>query len=234
MRRLALILSLFLLLVFPARAFPDWRTLEPGLEYESRPTFSAHIFRIDPKKFRVDLLLARDFGGTALTADSYRRRSGAVLAINGGFFDAGFRSLGLLHRRGQTLQPLREVSWGVFAVSAQGTRILSRTDWNPAGVETALQVGPRLVVDGAVQKFKEAEPSRRSGVCLTPEGKLEIAVAEKPILLSEWAAFLQKDCPNALNLDGGGSTQISAKVSDWSLTVEGLTTVPNALAVLPY
>ena len=43
----------------------------------------------------------------------------------------------------------------------------------------------------------------------------------------------KKDCPNALNLDGGGSTQISALVDGFEWNIEGYTAVPNALAVQP-
>ncbi len=225
---------LFLLLSLPLQA--EWKTLAPGLDYDSRPEFSAHVFRVDPSKFQIGLLTASDFSEKALTAGDYRSRARAILAVNGGFFDEAFRAMGLLYRDGKTLNPLRNAAWGVFSITAGtvgGAKILHRNDWPPKGVSMALQVGPRLVVDGMVQKFKEAAPDRRSAVGVTEGGKVVIAVADKPMLLPEWAAFLKKDCPNALNLDGGSSTQIAAEVGGWTLNVEGLTAVPNAVAVFP-
>jgi uncharacterized protein YigE (DUF2233 family) len=203
------------------------------LEYESRPEFAAHVFRIDPARFRIGLLTAADFTEKALAAGDYRARGGAVLAVNGGFFDETLRPLGLLYREGRVLNPLRNAAWGVFSVGPGGPRIVHRNDWNPKGAGVALQAGPRLVVDGQTQTFKETGPDRRSAVGVTADGKVVIAVAEKAVLLAEWAEFLGKDCPNALNLDGGSSTQLDARIGDWSLAVEGLTAVPDALAVFP-
>jgi uncharacterized protein YigE (DUF2233 family) len=229
MKRLFPVFLLFFSLPLQA----EWKTLAPGLDYESRPEFSAHVFRVDPEKFRIGLLTAADFSEKALTVADYRSRGRSVLAVNGGFFDETLRAMGMLYRDGTVLNPLRNAAWGVFAMTGGGARILHRNDWNPIGVSMALQVGPRLVVDGIVQKFKEAAPDRRSAVGVTADGKVVIAVADKPMLLPEWAAFLKKDCPNALNLDGGNSTQVAAAVGEWSLNVEGLTAVPNALAVFP-
>jgi uncharacterized protein YigE (DUF2233 family) len=225
--------ALFLLVSFPVGA--EWKSLAPGLDYESRPGSAAHVLRIDPAKFRIGLLAAADYARKALTAEEYRSRSGALVVVNGGFFDENFRALGLLHRDGKTQNPLRNAAWGVFSVGLDGAKIRHRNDWVPKGVDVALQVGPRLVVDGVVQRFKEAAPDRRSAVGVAPDGKVVIAVSEKALALSEWAEILKRDCPNALNLDGGSSTQLAAGIDGWSLIVEGLTAVPNALAVFrPY
>jgi uncharacterized protein YigE (DUF2233 family) len=225
------ILIFLILLSFPGSVSAAWRELLPGLSYESRPESQAHVFRIDLEKFLIDVLTAPSLKSSALTAREFRELKQAVMAVNGGFFDAAFRGMGLIVRDGKAIQPLRNAAWGIFTVSKGGVRILHRQDWNPKGVTAALQVGPRLVVGGEIQHFKEAGPSRRSAVGITPEGKVEIAVAEKPMLLAEWAAFLKKDCPDALNLDGGGSTQISVHTADFDLNVEGFTAVPNALGV---
>jgi len=195
---------------------------------------SGHVFRIDPSKFRIGVAIASDFQEPAMTAGEFRERSKAVLVVNGGFFDESFRSMGLVVRGRKTMTPLRNAAWGILAIEEKKARILHRNEWNPKGVTDALQVGPRLVVAGEIQKFKPATPARRSAVGLTPDGKIEIAIAEKPILLEEWAQVMKRDCPDALNLDGGGSTQVSASVAGWVLNVDGLTAVPNMLAVWAY
>ena len=240
-------LFLLVLCLLPSFAFADWKMVEPGIDYRREGEPTVHFFRIDPARYRLDLLLASDYKVAALTMENYRTKSGALFVINGGFFDESFRSLGLLHRNGQTINPVREVSWGIFLIDAKGPRIIQRKDWLPSravasavlreaawksdGVKTAIQVGPRLVVDGKVQTFKEAEPSRRSAIGITPEGLIEIVLSENLLTLKEWAETLQKDCPNALNLDGGGSSQLSAAFSGLSLKIDGMTTVPNAVAV---
>lgn len=228
------ILLFCIFLFLPLNAGAEWRSLGEGLDY--RPIEGqVHLFRIDSKKIRLDLLLASDYGAAAaLPAKRFRERSGAILAINGGFFDEAFRSLGLLVRRGQVINPVRMVSWGIFTLGGPEGRepgIVSRKDWRPDGVSLAIQVGPRLVIDGKIPSFKESEPSRRSAVGISPDGWVIIALSEAPLLLKEWAAVLQQECVQALNLDGGGSSQISVRIPGLSLDVEGLTNVPNALAL---
>jgi uncharacterized protein YigE (DUF2233 family) len=215
----------------------DWKVLQPGLEYR-RLEERAHFFRIDPEKFRIDLLLASDYQMAALTAERFRQRSGALLVVNGGFFDEAFRSLGLLQRKGETVNPIRNATWGVFLLKGDRGRepaVIHRNEWKPEGVVTAIQVGPRLIVDGKIPPFKESAPHRRSAIGITKDGWVEIAVSEGALTLQEWARELQTDCVQALNLDGGGSTQLSVSLPpDFSVQVGGMTGVPNALAVFPY
>jgi len=223
--------------ILPTAVLAQWAPLEKGLAYRSSNFSSSsddqqiHLLRIDPSRFRVDVLLGKDFGTPILTAQRYREKSGAIAAINGGFFDEFHHSMGLLHRNGKTLNPLRNNSWGVFVIEGKHPKIIARKDWNPAGVLTALQVGPRLVVDGKVLGFKETLPARRSAVGITQDGQVVIAVSEKPIYLKEWAEFLKQDCVQALNLDGGGSTQLSVATPKIKITIEGETAVPNVVAV---
>lgn len=215
----------------------EWKAVGPGLEYRRQTEPLTHFFRIDLKRYRLDLLMASDYGSTTLTADRYRERSSALLVINGGFFNEFFRSLGLLVRRGKVLNPIRETTWGVFLLGGQEGRspsIISRRDWkfaNAATTTLAIQVGPRLVIDGSIPSFKEGPPSRRSAIGVTKEGMIEIALSESPLHLREWAEILRKDCPNVLNLDGGGSSQIVVRTESFSLQVYGLTGVPNAIGV---
>ncbi len=230
----------FLLLVLFLSARPlqaEWKALQEGFDYQRVGEASGHFFRIDPKKYRIDLLLAADSGASALTAERYRERSGALLAINGGYFDEAFRSLGLLVRQSRLLNPLRNTSWGIFFLGGKsGTEpaILHRRDWKPEGVRTAIQVGPRLVIDGSVASLKDSTAHRRSAIGITSEGMVLIALSDESVTLRKWAELLQKECRQALNLDGGGSSQISVNLPNFSLNLEGLTGVPNAIAVFPY
>ncbi len=228
MKKSLIAAGIFLSVFSPKLLHAEWRAVEPGFQY--RQDSASHFFRIDPRRLRIGLLLASDYGAAAMTADRYRTRSGALLSINGGFFDESFRSLGLLVRKGRIVNPIRNVSWGIFSLSEKGPSIIHPKEWTP-GASTAIQVGPRLVVDGKIPSFKEAAPSRRSGICITPDGQVEIGLAEGLISLRQWAEMMKKDCVQALNLDGGGSTQISVKAKNLNLELSGLTGVPNAIAI---
>ncbi len=221
-----------LLLFFWAVPVEAWKKLQEGWEYKT--IGSIHLFRIDPQKCRLDLLLATDFEQAALPSKNYREKSGAALVINGGFFDDAFRSLGLLVRRGETVNPIRPVEWGVFQMRPTGPSVIHRKEWSGEGVETALQVGPRLVIDGKIPSFKpETETHRRSAIGTTSDGQLVIGVSSAPVPMAEWAEAWKKETPYALNLDGGGSSQISVKLKNFSLELPGTTGIPNALAVFP-
>src|SRR5579885_3062643 len=65
-----------LFLVLPARAGAQWATLEKGFSYRDSDQARVHFLRIDPSRFRVDLLLGTDYGTPTLTAHQYRERSG--------------------------------------------------------------------------------------------------------------------------------------------------------------
>ena len=221
---------LIFFLLFPLPLNAEWKGLEPGLDYQKLNP-SAHLFRIQPKQFHLDILLASDYSASALTAEDYKLKSHALLVINGGFFDELFHSLGLLHRKGQTLRPLRNSLWGIFLIGTNGPSIIHSNVWRPEGASLAIQAGPRLLVDGVIPVFKESGPARRSAVGITKEGWVIIAATDSPMTLGEWAKTLQSDCIQALNLDGGGSTQISATLPILNLNIPGITAVPNALGI---
>ncbi len=194
-----------------------------------------HYFQIDPKQANLDVLLSA--GG--LTASEFRKRNHSKLTINGGFFDTDGKSLGLIIRHGQEVNPLRRNSWAVFLLGGKDLRqpfIISRDEWERnrkkyEPVQLALQVGPRLVIDRRIPTFKEATVDRRSAICITPENNIVIAMAEEALWLKDWAAWLAKRCTDALNLDGGGSSQISFHDEGLKVDVDGDTPVPNAISV---
>ncbi len=223
----------FLLWALPAHAI-EWKPLESGFEYRASDHGHVHFYRIDARKFRFQILMASDYHTSLLAADTYREKSGAVLVINGGFFDEFFKSLGLLLRDGKMINPLRRASWGVFSLGGRTgmePSIVATRDWKPEGVQFAIQVGPRLVVDGKIHDFKEAGASRRSAIGITGDGLVEIALSDVPMTLHDWAEEMQKDCVQAMNLDGGGSSQFSIAHPAMSLNVVGMTGVPNAVAI---
>ncbi len=233
---------IWIFLFLSAPLWAQWKNIQHGFDYRVSENHQIHFFRIHPKELKIDLLLASDYGSSSFTAKNYREKSGTLLVINGGFFDSNYHSLGLLEKDGKLRNPLRETSWGIFFLGGKDGRspfIISKNDWRPnpsqgemfQKVTVALQVGPRLVINGSLPSFKDTELARRSAIGITPEGWLEIAASELPLTLHDWALMLSKDCPQALNLDGGSSTQISVQSGNFSLEIGGATAVPNALSV---
>lgn len=220
----------------------DWKNIRPGLDYRNANNEQTHFFRIDPRRFRIGLLLATDLGAPSLPVHEYVEKTGVLLAINGGFFDELLHPLGLLRQGTNLRNPLRNVSWGVFFLGGREGRtpyIVSKEEWQPEvsksemfqNISMAIQVGPRLVINGSIPNFKDSAIAKRSAIGVTKDGWVEIAASDIPMTLQDWAKTLRGDCIQALNLDGGGSTQILSRISGATAKIQGLTTVPTAIGV---
>jgi uncharacterized protein YigE (DUF2233 family) len=230
----------------PARADEAWREIAPGLQHrtleiptEDGDRVDGHAFRADLRRVRVGVLDARRAGRPRATAPELLAESGALVAVNGGFFDERGAPLGLVVSGGVVRNPLRRVDWGVFSVRAGTASIVHTREYEASpGVEAAVQVGPRLVVNGRPTPLKP-QTSRRSAVCVHRDGRVTLLVTGA-VEAGDLARFLAAPaaggglaCADALNLDGGPSTQLAARAGDFSLDVAGGWPVPNAVAFLP-
>ncbi len=237
---------IFLLLASPALARPlAWRTLAPGLEYvalqlgSDQPS-TVHAFRIDPARYRFDIALAKDYGLAAASVRELGERAHAIVAINGGFFSPENLSLGLRVQNGRVRTPLKGTSWwGVFSIANHRAQIFAQRDYRPNPATTmAVQAGPRLVVGGAVPTLKGGL-AERSGLGITRTGQIIIAATEyAPLTTTAFAELFRKadrdggfGCPDALNLDGGRSTQIYARLGQFRINVPNLSLVTDAVVV---
>ena len=96
---------------------------------------------------------------------------------------------------------------------------------------------PLLVVAGKVQGLKP-QLAARTAVCA--EGSVVIFVVSTKAETTAFARFLADPsekggvgCVDALNLDGGPSTQLAVKLPALRLSLLGRWGVPNALVVVP-
>ncbi len=213
-------------------------TLNPNALFPSRIVFA----RIDPDQVRVKVLRASEFGFSRLSAHDVAVQSNAHLVINANFFDEHGAPLGLvlsngtmhhpIHRGGRTLT-------GVFQELHRGFAIVHRDSFSPHGVVEAVQAGPRLLAGGApVEGVKDSLSTRRSGICINKEGAIIIFCVSsglfsfsiqslQDLLLSE-----SLNCVDALNLDGGSSSQLYARTTlesgaaSETVSVEGTDRVP--------
>jgi uncharacterized protein YigE (DUF2233 family) len=222
-----------------------WETLEPGLEHARERTHEAselvaagdlfELYRFDLARFRpeVSISTARPFVRRR-AAEVLRDSPGAVAVVNGGFFDDKGAPLGLRIARGKTVVPLRpHVDWGVLLVTGDRARIVHSSELVAApGIEAAIQVGPRILIDGAVPPLKP-QLARRTAVALTKDGRsLTLVVAPSSVDASALGARLAKlGFHSALLLDGGPSTQL-ALAGGGERNVAGAYGVPELLALI--
>jgi uncharacterized protein YigE (DUF2233 family) len=226
---------------------PQWTVIAPGLWYRSWPVpiefgegpLAGHVFRVDPRIARVQVLDARRDDRRTARVATLREESSSVLVINGGFFDAQNKPLGLVISQSGETSPLRRLDQGIFLIAGGVPKIQHASDPIPPNVEAALQTWPRLVVGGRALRLKP-QKSRRSAICVPGDGTVLLLVFERPISLQDLATALAVapqdgglGCWTAVNLDGGPSTQLSLKTPAMSLEIEGGWPVPNAVAVTP-
>ncbi len=212
-----------------------WTQVAPGVEMRllrapgSNNSSSVVALRTTPEHVRV-------VSGTAREVEDWRKANKALAAVNGGYFDAQEKSLGLRASDGKKLNVLHGKMWGVFYTRGNNKAQIVPTDkfaWK-SDIREAVQCGPRLVENGKVLKLK-FQWARRTGIGIQRDGKVVIAVADSDVSLPEWAKFWAApnglNCRDALNLDGGPSSQLSLQTPTRRLHLRSGRTVPDALLV---
>jgi uncharacterized protein YigE (DUF2233 family) len=171
-------------------------------------------FAVDRYELRIEDVAMT----TAL--DAVLERTGAELAVNGGFFDPAGKPLGLAMSDGARLSRLaKAMSGGVVTWDGERARLWETESFVlPEGTRFAVQCKPRLVVDGATNiKRDDGQRSERTALCLRDGGRtVEVVVvrdesleATGPSLFALGRFLARHGCEGALNLDGGPSTGIA-------------------------
>ncbi len=221
------------LLLAPAGA-PRWEPIAKGVERRPMPEAAGELLRFDLERFRVDVEVPGPHA--ARTATALRQERAATAVTNGGFFDERGRSLGLRIGQGRTLVKLRaHVDWGVLLVRGRRAAIVHSREYVPdPAIEAAIQVGPRILVDGEPTRLKP-QRARRTAVALDRTGRyLTLVVTREDAeagALARALAALELD--SAILLDGGPSTQLSVRAGDLALDLPGGYAVPDLLLVVP-
>jgi uncharacterized protein YigE (DUF2233 family) len=222
-----------------------WKTLADGLSETSWTThdsngssISLQLYKIEPKKFRFQVFQAKDYQTEGIRIKDLLSRTGGVLAVNASFFDSNYKPLGLVLREGKVLNPLRSVSWwAVFSIDSQkGPQITPSRDFQIIpNIEMAVQTGPRLVKDGVPIPVKP-NISEKTFIGISQEGEVILGVTESCIMdATDLARILAHELKlkQALNLDGGSSTQLYAKMGSYEKEITGFNSVANGIVILP-
>jgi exopolysaccharide biosynthesis protein len=214
-----------------------WHQVAPGVEISESWVEGGgfwggkvHIVALRAAPSRIHIAT-----GGFLRVNDWRRRTKAIAAVNGGFFDESNHALGLRVSRGRKKAALHPANWGVFFVRAGRASIVHTRDFKMRkDILEAVQCGPRLVVDGKPTDLK-AQWARRTGIGVGRDGRVVIAVADGELSLRDWAALWAKptgfNCRTALNHDGGPSTQLSMKAPRRSLEITGPNHVTDAVVI---
>jgi exopolysaccharide biosynthesis protein len=221
--------------------------MEPGLSVlsaRSRLGTALVAFRIDQQRFRFAVAVQDDPDGERV--DVFAQRSGAVLAVNGGFFgEKEFRKnlypVGLLRIDGKDLSANWKTTGGYLLLHPDRLEIAPSVAKAPARPAMILQSKPLIIEPGGRWSMNTNQEivRPRTILCTLASGEVLLFVFSGSGLSLYEAGWLlrSKDddgvfgCDAALAMDGGGSTQLHVPDRP-GLSVFGETAVQNALLLL--
>jgi len=221
----------------------SWQVVAPGIEYLDLadtnlvPWSHIHVFRIDLDKHMLDVVTAKALSKPHASVEDFARHDNALIAINGGFFDTEYKPLGLRIGQSHQYSKLKSISWwGIFYI-AHNKPHLSNFSYYKAhrhNIDFAIQSGPRLLIDGKSPKLKPGI-AERTALGITKDNHVILLVTERSAMTTVTLAALMKSaplfCEQALNLDGGSSSQIYAQIGLLHINTHGLSNVSDAVVV---
>jgi uncharacterized protein YigE (DUF2233 family) len=218
---------------------------EPGLEYSefriSKGLLSSElvVLRIDPKKFDVKAVKL----SSPSTAKAVVTESDSIAAINANFFGTDLQALGLIISNSKQLHGIQSggrTLTGIFYIESGIPKIVHRESFKSTSeVSQAIQAGPRLISDRKSVFIPEDHSTRRSAVGIDGKGNVLLVTSKDRfpgLMLKELQQFLmgkELDLVDAVNLDGGGSSQlfIAGTKNSEEVFVSGGDNVPVFLVV---
>lgn len=221
-----------------------WQELAPGIEYQDlegsilTPWSHIYAFRISLNKNQLGIVTAKDLEMKNASVDHFAEASNALIGINGGFFDHDFKPLGLRVNNHKQITPLKAISWwGIFYVKNNQPFISNVRSFNySSNIIFAIQSGPRLLIKGTIPSLKQGIADR-TALGINKEKQVILLVTNNSAMtLSELARLLQSPplyCTDAINLDGGSSSQLYAHINSFQLNVRGFSNVSDAVIVKP-
>lgn len=203
----------------------------------SKGLFSSELTYVRISKTSdVKVLRTIDFALNKTTASQICKLAKAFFCINASFFDENNKPLGLLKTRGLVLQVPHtggNTLTGIFGKTKDGFFISGRKNASLRTALEAIQAGPRLLSKGeVVEGVKPLSSRKQSGVCVLKDGDALFYVVRSGFWGTSLNWLLEQlknlGCVDALNLDGGGSSQLYLEDQ---LNIEGDYSVPIFLGV---
>ncbi|MGC1181395.1 phosphodiester glycosidase family protein [Legionella sp.] len=219
-----------------------WQELSSGIDYQDlaggilTPWSHIYAFRIDLTKNKLAIVSAKSLALKNASADQFGEHSQALLSVNGGFFDHNFSPLGLRINNKKLENPLKRISWwGIFYVKNNKASISSLNHFHyDHDIDFAMQSGPRLLIKKKIPSLKTGDADR-SALGITADGKVIILVSTNAAMSTSKLARLLKapplSCTDAINLDGGSSSQLYAHMGSFLLNVHSFSHVSDAIIV---
>lgn len=203
----------------------------------------ATILRLDPTYFNFDVGYSP---GAPKSLETWRRETGAIVAVNAGYFTADYLATGLTIVQGEPLGS----SYGPFAgmvtigggapSSAVDVRWLRQTPYrSDEPLWAGFQAFPMLVHSGGVAAFPASsdngDRSQRTVIGKDRSGRIILLATNRAWFtlseLSSWLAQSDMALEVAINLDGGTSTGLILEHPNQSLSILPFSPLPTVLLI---
>lgn len=191
---------------------------------------TVHIDLYHPK-VRLDAVYAKNQIGSIDSLKRMAEQSKAIVAVNGTFFNAYSETevqipYGYIVKDGKVINKASGDQRAVFVYTKNGDALIVDGEkelkklLDEGTVQTALQVGPRLVRNGKVETdpvgegFKDPKvltsSGARSAIGITSDGKLIIVTTSSGTIKELAEVMVKLNSVEAMNLDGGASSGLYA------------------------
>ncbi|MBN1430261.1 MAG: phosphodiester glycosidase family protein [Anaerolineae bacterium] len=228
---------------------PEWEELLPGFDLRSMEMWingidmpvDVVVARIDPDQFVFRVHYSPMNPGEV---SDWQRRLGALLVVNGGFFQTNNQPRGLIVVDGQRFGTSFDHHGGMLTVSDDTVSIRSLAQFPYKSEEhfnQAVQCSPMILYPGGFpNQFDDIAPdlSRRTAVAQDTQGRIVFIVVDEGVAslyqLRDWMVEqTDLDLFVAFNLDGGYSTGLELSVGERSLSIASRSKIPYVIAVYP-
>lgn len=215
----------------------SWKKIKPGLLYKVFMSDGLNIFSkihvIDVDLTQVKLFFCHVTKVTSTHNALIENK--ASVAVNGAFFDTNSNPIGLRVSKGNVLSPYKKISWWrTFSIKNNIATIGMLDSLNLIKqLDFAIQTGPELINNYQIPQLKTSYASR-TAIGIKKNNHILLLVTENAFITTKYLAKFMKDtlkCKSAINLDGGGSTQMSIKTNHFSYQINGLTKLPDPICL---
>lgn len=225
--------------ISPNQSVEHWTTELADAASNARATLHSAVFKTNAATLRVVDQADTPRGDLAEVIS----RTGALAAVNGGYFDPGDAPVGLLVSEGKIISPLRKAKLlsGVLSASASRVEIARTARFAMSSkIKAAVQCGPLLVERSApVAGLNDTRPARRTFATVDGKGRAALGVCSA-VSLAQLARILALTnaagdfkIARALNLDGGSSSAFWFAGKDGNVSLPELKTVRNFVSIVP-
>ena len=218
--------TVVLLFAVASAAHADWKVLSVESEPGRAGIEHRHVAVEETAAGRradVDLAILSAKSCTLRVVDntdglrlaSVMTHENCLCAVNGGYFDADFKPIGLRIVNGQTIAPLRRARLitGILLASSRGIQIVRAREFSPRQKIAAIQCGPFLVdASRPVRGLNDSALARRTFAATVSNDRAllgvcsDVSLADLANILATTAIIGESKIQRAINLDGGSSS----------------------------